>query len=154
MSLAAVVAMLGLTARCVDSTASDDEPERPTTAVPAGPIAVVGESGFFVSDGDGETVLNRIAQDGTIDSIGAVPLESSVAVQGVSGRLLITGVHQQHPDGCTSDDCGVRQYQALWVAPNGKVLESTTLRKAELIRQAHREFDGPETRPHGEGGRQ
>ncbi|UDY36294.1 hypothetical protein [Dermatobacter hominis] len=81
MSLAAV-GVLGLTAGCVDSTASDGEPERPTAAVPAGPIAVVGEAGFFVSDGDGETVLNRIAQDGTIDSIGAVPVEGSVAGAG------------------------------------------------------------------------
>ncbi|UDY36295.1 hypothetical protein [Dermatobacter hominis] len=36
-------------------------------------------------------------------------------------------MHQQRPGGCTSDDCEVRRYQALWVAPNGKVLESTTL---------------------------
>jgi hypothetical protein len=116
-----------LTAGCGDSTSSDGRPERTSKAVPAGPIAVVGNAGFFVSDDDGETIVNRVSQDGTIDSVGPVPVEGSVGIQGAGDRLLITGLHQERPEGCTSDDCGMRQFRALWVAPDGDLVASTTL---------------------------
>ncbi len=130
--LLAITAAMSTGACASTETGSTSSTTRPATVddLPYGPVAVLGDSGYFVSDREDHGVLVRIEPDGSRVLIADLPLGRSTGIGTgllpVGDQVMVVGMDDR---ACSDADGGCDGFDvlALFVDPDGTITDRHVL---------------------------
>jgi hypothetical protein len=125
--LLATAAGVGGCSNSSDVRIDSGTPKSASASPPAGEIAVLDSEGYYLTTSGDQIALAHVSPAGDLKRVADLPVESSPHIRPFDSNLLVTGIREGRRVSCSGADCESREFVALVVSTQGRVLRSAVL---------------------------